>query len=425
MSRAQSVEALWVGIRNSSGDAVSGGKVYTYYAGTTTPVSLYSAQDKSAAATNPVILDSAGKAQVWADGAYKFVIKDSSDVVIDTIDNLIYGKIDLESSWGGNASGSSNAYTLSPLPAFTEYVNGQTVSFVANHTNSGASTLNISSLGAKAIKTGAGAALSSGAITSGNVVSVTYDSGLGYFILNTANSFTTITVTGSGTFGEVVSPILSNVGAIAVKPSGATAWNFSSSGHLVPETDDTVNIGSSSKVVRYGYIDEIFSSAVISNETSLSLGVGSATWIFNSSNHLKPATDAVYDIGDTTYRVRHAYCEGISANSCESYSGNPFYFGLAGDSTWCVANEGNLFPNRTSGTLNLGKSDRRLQDVYYGGRLNNGQTYSPGSYTALRTVTHPASGFLSGSDTVSRAVLEAYCQGIARLIATLIDDTVW
>ena len=116
MSRAQSVDVLWSGIRDTSGLALSGGKVYTYLAGTTTPTSLYTSYDKSTQTTNPIVLDANGRATVWADGSYKFIITDSDDVTIETIDPVIYGLSEDESVWAGQSTGSAGAYVLTPSP---------------------------------------------------------------------------------------------------------------------------------------------------------------------------------------------------------------------------------------------------------------------------------------------------------------------
>ncbi len=73
---------------DSNGNPLSGGKIYSYIAGTTTAKDTFKDQSGSTKHTNPVILDSAGRAQIWLNGSYKFVIKDSDDNVIDTVDNV-------------------------------------------------------------------------------------------------------------------------------------------------------------------------------------------------------------------------------------------------------------------------------------------------------------------------------------------------
>lgn len=74
---------------DNNGDPLSGGKVYTYEAGTTTPKATYTDSTGNTANANPVVLDSSGRADIWlGDGGYKFVLKTSADVTIKTVDNV-------------------------------------------------------------------------------------------------------------------------------------------------------------------------------------------------------------------------------------------------------------------------------------------------------------------------------------------------
>lgn len=75
---------------DNNGNALAGGKVYTYTAGTTTPLATYTDSTGATANANPVILDSRGEADIWLsdDRYYKFVVKTSADVEIDTTDNI-------------------------------------------------------------------------------------------------------------------------------------------------------------------------------------------------------------------------------------------------------------------------------------------------------------------------------------------------
>ena len=72
-------------------------------------------------------------------------------------------------------TGSANAYAIAPTPAAASYVAGQAYSFLAANGNTGASTLNVSSLGTKNIYSTALAAIASGAISTGQIVVVVYD----------------------------------------------------------------------------------------------------------------------------------------------------------------------------------------------------------------------------------------------------------
>jgi hypothetical protein len=65
-----------------------GGKLYTYAAGTTTPLASYTDHTGTTENTNPVILDSNGEADVWLPDttSYKYVLKDADDVLMYTVD---------------------------------------------------------------------------------------------------------------------------------------------------------------------------------------------------------------------------------------------------------------------------------------------------------------------------------------------------
>jgi hypothetical protein len=78
----------------NTGAVLTGGKLYTYLAGTTTPAVAYTSSQGTTAWTNPIVLDAAGRVsgsgEIWlTDGIiYKFVLKDSNDVLIATYDNI-------------------------------------------------------------------------------------------------------------------------------------------------------------------------------------------------------------------------------------------------------------------------------------------------------------------------------------------------
>lgn len=80
---------------DNSGQVLTGGKLYTYDAGTTTPAVTYTSSNGVTAHPNPIILNAAGRVpdsgEIWlSDGvAYKFVLKDQNDVLIGTYDNLV------------------------------------------------------------------------------------------------------------------------------------------------------------------------------------------------------------------------------------------------------------------------------------------------------------------------------------------------
>ncbi|MFZ9845254.1 MAG: sialate O-acetylesterase [Candidatus Nanopelagicaceae bacterium] len=74
---------------DANGNPLVGGKLYTYAAGTTTPLATYTDSTGASANTNPVILDSRGEANVWLEDAqYKFVLQDANSALIWTVDNI-------------------------------------------------------------------------------------------------------------------------------------------------------------------------------------------------------------------------------------------------------------------------------------------------------------------------------------------------
>lgn len=71
--------------------------------------------------------------------------------------------------------GTADVITLTPAPAITAYTAGQTFRFVASGANTTNVTVNINSLGARAITKNGTTALTTGDIPSGSIVQITYD----------------------------------------------------------------------------------------------------------------------------------------------------------------------------------------------------------------------------------------------------------
>jgi hypothetical protein len=74
------------------GSVLSGGKIYTYAAGTTTPRTTYTSSAGTVANANPIILDSDGRLpnDLWLTSGltYRLVLKDSTDVQIGSYDDI-------------------------------------------------------------------------------------------------------------------------------------------------------------------------------------------------------------------------------------------------------------------------------------------------------------------------------------------------
>jgi hypothetical protein len=86
---------------DNNGAVLAGGKLYSYLAGTTTAQATY-ANAAGTVNANPVVLDSAGRADVWLDPtiAYKLVLQDVNGVQIWSEDNIQIPIVGL--AWNAN-----------------------------------------------------------------------------------------------------------------------------------------------------------------------------------------------------------------------------------------------------------------------------------------------------------------------------------
>ena len=80
----------------TDGAPLNAGKLYTYQAGSSTPLATYTTINGDVANTNPIILGTDGRPpeEIWLteNYFYKFILKDADDVTIATYDN-IYGAL--------------------------------------------------------------------------------------------------------------------------------------------------------------------------------------------------------------------------------------------------------------------------------------------------------------------------------------------
>jgi len=208
---------------DDNGNPLSGGKIYTYAAGTTTPAVTYTTSAGTVANTNPIILDAAGRTpyEIWlAIGSlYKFIVKTSTDVLIGTYDSLpsINDPYSINSLLGGVTG--TNTIAATATPTITAYANGATYSFVAANTNTGAVTLSIDGLTAKSITKNGSVALTAGDIQAGKLTWVEYD-GTAFQLINN------IVYGGSITNGNIVSltaPLIVANGGTGVATLAANA----------------------------------------------------------------------------------------------------------------------------------------------------------------------------------------------------------
>lgn len=247
---------------DDSGNPLTGGKVYTYASGTTTPAATYTTSTGAVANTNPIILDAAGRTpnEIWitVGSLYKFVVKTSADVLIGTYDGLpaINDPYSINSLLGSITG--TNTIAATATPAITAYATGATYSFIAANTNTGAATLSIDGLAAKSITKNGSVALTAGDIQAGKLTWVEYD-GTTFQLINnivyggsitngTINSLTTpLTVAYGGTGVATLaanSVVLGNGVAAVQTVAPGTAGN-----HLVSDGTTWTSVATGSPII--------------------------------------------------------------------------------------------------------------------------------------------------------------------------------
>lgn len=119
---------------DNNGVPLSGGLVYTYLAGTSTPLATYTSSAGTVAHSNPIVLDSAGKVpggEIWLDYSkkYKFIVKTSEGVLLNTYDNLggSFNAAEMLDNFSGN--GTTTVFTLTSTTPVDEnntsvFING-------------------------------------------------------------------------------------------------------------------------------------------------------------------------------------------------------------------------------------------------------------------------------------------------------------
>jgi len=77
---------------NDNGVPLAGGLIYTYQAGSSTPLVTYTDNGGTIANANPIVLDASGRTpqQIWllTGYSYKFVLQNADAVLIQTLDNI-------------------------------------------------------------------------------------------------------------------------------------------------------------------------------------------------------------------------------------------------------------------------------------------------------------------------------------------------
>lgn len=126
----------------SINSSLAGGSVGMYIPGTLTPSSTWQDRDQTMLNTDPIGLDANGCATIWGIGTYR-------QIVYDRLGNEVWDKITSVAPtnpyYAGVAGGTANAITVTDAQFAAN--DGQAITFLALHTNTGAVTITPSGTG--------------------------------------------------------------------------------------------------------------------------------------------------------------------------------------------------------------------------------------------------------------------------------------
>jgi hypothetical protein len=208
---------------DANGNPYSGAKLFFYQSGTTTPITTYQDAAKATPHANPVVADSSGAfAEIYVDtDPFKFVLKTSADVTIETVDAIpllagasIVGAdltaLEALSSTGLLARTASNTYALRTLTggAGLTVTNGDGVSGNPTLTPDLATTANIRAKAADKLLTSDKVYDAAAEVTLTDAATITVD---GSTFINAV-----VTLAGNRTLGTMASPVVSRTGRIRV-----------------------------------------------------------------------------------------------------------------------------------------------------------------------------------------------------------------
>jgi hypothetical protein len=255
----------------NDGSPLVGGKLYTYAAGTTTPLATYTTITGLVANTNPIILDSRGEASVWFSAAkYKFVLKTAADVEIWTQDNL----------WAAANVDGSNATGTWP----------------------------ISITGNAATATIANSVVAGGAVNkliAGTNITISPTSGVGDVTVNSTSAATVTSVAGSGLYGFTLTggPITTSGTLVSTPPApGASGNVMTSNGTSWQSSASPAPVGSFAAVG--SYITGRYDGASGQAPGAIVSGADISCFYTNSNTSLVPSGTYMF-AANGTYSVNY------------------------------------------------------------------------------------------------------------------------
>lgn len=229
-------------------------------------------------------------------------------------------------------TGSANTYVIAPSPAITAYTTGAIFSFKATNANTGASTLNINSLGVKTIKKNVTTDLGPNDILANQIIIVEYDGTNFQLISNPASTVTDTApnirvITAQNNLGSATTQFT------VTNPSGTTfTYTYTGTG---------TNPGTLNTLMPVGSIFSIQSTSLSAANTGLFTVTASTATSFSVTNAsgvaeaTKTLANGYLDIGTVytpTTGTKYIVVEGVGggANGTAGGSGTSAGAGGAG-----------------------------------------------------------------------------------------------
>ena len=365
---------------SSTGQPLAGGKLYTYAAGTTTPLATYTDSTGGTPNANPVVLDSTGTANIWLTrAAYKFVLTDSNGVTQWTVDQINaqppkvidvadYGAI------GNGTTDDSAAFTSAASAAGawgTVLVKRPSVSYKLNSNVTGpcfwalmgsATISGTGTLGGITVQQ-----ISGGAFNIGNV----YISSSGLLGVNTSAPVEQIDVAGNMNFPYV-----------GGNPAGKIVWNGSGSGigdctmdYGVTTLDTwTLNPTVSSSGVTLTYSDSTLRMGTAVQSSATKAVTVTPTYVSIGSN---PATVAGLLLSTSSFGANQITQQAVTS----PYNDFSWVQFDSGGST--TSGTYRLIWNYLAGSFNSGGTPRDVISIYNHSTMYLGGDFNVNSTTAV------------------------------------------
>lgn len=216
---------------SNTGVPLASGKVFMYVPNTTTFKNTWQDAAQVTLNTNPIILDSSGRALIYGSGVYRQLVQTSAGVTIyDALTTSTLTQTDVGYFIGNATStGSANAQAVATTtPSTFALTTGFTLTFKPGFTNTGAMTLNVSGTGIKPVVKPAytgQAVLTGGEVVANSMTAVVYD-GANYMLQSMPDGFgvsTNITSATTTDLGTIASHDVNITGTTTITSFGSTA----------------------------------------------------------------------------------------------------------------------------------------------------------------------------------------------------------